>query len=119
MRLVGQRSLLSAAPIGLLAFQSLLGTSSASFPIVTASNTPKQAHVRHLSDVSLRKMSNNEGYVDDISPRAKKLIQDSIDLFSARPNHEIFKRSWTPDAVFEDPLCYAIGTLTKANASTV
>ena len=49
---------------------------------------------RQLNSATIAKMSNGEGYVTDLSPRASKLIQDSIDLFSAKPSHEIFERSW-------------------------
>lgn len=43
------------------------------------------------------------------SARAKQLIADAQDLFSAMPSHKIFDRSWSPHAIFEDPICYATG----------
>lgn len=101
--IANQRTVLSKVPIALLAFQSVLTCPSFSTSMAAASNTPQ------FSKFALSKMSNGEGYVQNVSPRATKLIQDSIDLFSAKPSHEIFKRSWTPDSVFEDPLCYAKG----------
>jgi hypothetical protein len=38
-----------------------------------------------------------------------QLLPHDEQIFSANPSHEIFRRSWAPDAVFEDPLCYAKG----------
>ncbi|PWN48260.1 hypothetical protein IE53DRAFT_370776 [Violaceomyces palustris] len=44
-----------------------------------------------------------------LDQRSKTLIQDSQDLFCAKPSREIFHRSWNPQATFEDPICIAKG----------
>jgi hypothetical protein len=84
MRLaISSRKLFSVAPITLLATQSLLTCTPASYSIaLAASSMPglnNQAR-SHFTQATLNKMSNGEGYVDELSPRASQLIQDSIDV---------------------------------------
>ncbi|GAC99225.1 hypothetical protein PHSY_006825 [Pseudozyma hubeiensis SY62] len=38
------------------------------------------------------------------------LIKDAVDLFSAKPSPTIFARSWSPTAIFADPICHANGS---------
>ena len=45
----------------------------------------------------------------DVDAKTYQLIKDAQDLFSAKPSLEIFKRSWSPDAIFADPICHAEG----------
>jgi hypothetical protein len=75
---------------------------------VAASKTPQRAFT-----VSSSKMSSSDASSDyvagDLSAQTSQRIQDAHDLFGARPSHSIFKRSWSPDAIFEDPICYATG----------
>ncbi|UZJ52222.1 hypothetical protein CBS101457_001542 [Exobasidium rhododendri] len=45
----------------------------------------------------------------DLTAQTTTRIQDAFDLFGAKPSHSIFQRSWSPDAIFEDPICFATG----------
>ncbi|KAK0526978.1 hypothetical protein OC842_005014 [Tilletia horrida] len=45
-----------------------------------------------------------------LSPRTASLIQDAQALFQAKFSPELFTRSWAPNPVFIDPICYAEGT---------
>ncbi|GAA97833.1 hypothetical protein E5Q_04512 [Mixia osmundae IAM 14324] len=39
-----------------------------------------------------------------------QLVQDAMALFGSKPSPEIFKRSWTEGAIFEDPIAYCKGS---------
>ncbi|CAE7207903.1 unnamed protein product [Rhizoctonia solani] len=41
--------------------------------------------------------------------RRRQVIEDVLNLFSSKPNQDIFHRTWRKDAVFEDPLSKCIG----------
>lgn len=41
--------------------------------------------------------------------KRKQVLDDVSELFCSRPTIEIFKRSWRPDAVFEDPISKCLG----------
>ncbi|SPO26819.1 uncharacterized protein UTRI_04130_B [Ustilago trichophora] len=41
------------------------------------------------------------------SKETAQLIRDAMDLFSAKPSPSIFARSWSPNAIFADPICHA------------
>ncbi|SPO26541.1 uncharacterized protein UTRI_04130 [Ustilago trichophora] len=44
------------------------------------------------------------------SSETAQLIKDAMDLFSAKPSAAIFARSWSPNAIFADPICHAHGS---------
>ncbi|PWN97097.1 hypothetical protein FA09DRAFT_330736 [Tilletiopsis washingtonensis] len=44
----------------------------------------------------------------ELDAKSEQLIADAQALFSAKPSEEIFTR-WSPDALFEDPICLAVG----------
>ncbi|SNX84890.1 uncharacterized protein MEPE_03599 [Melanopsichium pennsylvanicum] len=44
------------------------------------------------------------------STESAQLIKDAMDLFSAKPSALIFGRSWSRNAIFADPICYAQGS---------
>ncbi|KAJ1306267.1 hypothetical protein OPQ81_010971 [Rhizoctonia solani] len=41
--------------------------------------------------------------------KRKQVMEDVLNLFSSKPNQDIFHRTWRQDAVFEDPLSKCIG----------
>ncbi|KAG8771656.1 hypothetical protein FS842_004036 [Serendipita sp. 407] len=51
--------------------------------------------------------TSNAGIV--LEGKRKQILEDVLELFCSRPTIEIFQRSWSPDAVFEDPLSQCIG----------
>jgi hypothetical protein len=44
-----------------------------------------------------------------LTENRQQLVKDSLELFSSRPNLDIFRRWWRDDATFEDPLSVAEG----------
>ncbi|KAH7334978.1 hypothetical protein B0J17DRAFT_672300 [Rhizoctonia solani] len=41
--------------------------------------------------------------------KRKQVVEDALNLFSSKPDQDIFHRTWRKDAVFEDPLSKCIG----------
>ncbi|PVG04231.1 hypothetical protein CPB86DRAFT_778494 [Serendipita vermifera] len=41
--------------------------------------------------------------------KRKQVVDDVLELFRSKPTVEIFQRSWSPNAVFEDPLSKCVG----------
>ncbi|CAO1620862.1 unnamed protein product [Jaminaea pallidilutea] len=116
MKLLSTRLASSSCLAPTLLLSSLLFTSSASTvaaaPFQTASLST-QAPLRDFDRLpeSLKAaalMSSSEGG-DQISQLAEQRIADAQALFGAKPSLDIFKRSWAPDAIFEDPICWAQG----------
>lgn len=93
--LTSQTFLLSLAPIS---------SYSAGLTLVSAQQSPPQQPIQKPFSSMAQDSSS-----PSTSDRAKQLISDAQDLFSAKPSHTIFQRSWSPDAIFEDPICYATG----------
>lgn len=46
----------------------------------------------------------------DPTPETAQLVRDAQDLVSAKPSPAIFARSWSPSAIFADPICHAEGS---------
>ncbi|KAJ1024015.1 hypothetical protein NDA13_004846 [Ustilago tritici] len=46
----------------------------------------------------------------DPTPETAQLVRDAQDLASAKPSPAIFARSWSPSAIFADPICHAEGS---------
>ncbi|CDZ96454.1 hypothetical protein [Phaffia rhodozyma] len=46
---------------------------------------------------------NGAPLIDSLSPSRRRTLDDCLDLFSGRASKTILERSWTSDAIFEDP----------------
>ncbi|TDL27435.1 hypothetical protein BD410DRAFT_683936, partial [Rickenella mellea] len=64
-------------------------------------------HHRH-SDIARASFSSGGSPVE-LEGRRKKVMDDVRELFECRPTIEIFQRSWSKDAEFEDPLSHCKG----------
>lgn len=72
-----------------------------------ASTLPQRSF---FSNSKIMSQGNDNNYVSgELTAQTSQRIQDAVDLFSAKPSHSIFKRSWSAHAIFEDPICYAVG----------
>ncbi|CUA67132.1 hypothetical protein RSOLAG22IIIB_07211 [Rhizoctonia solani] len=64
------------------------------------------------SDVGVTRLANgvevqNSGI--PVEGKRRQVIEDVLNLFSSKPDQDIFYRTWRKDAVFEDPLSKCIG----------
>ena len=46
---------------------------------------------------------------EQLTETKKQVLKDLKELYGCKPTPEIFARSWRKDAIFEDPLCHAVG----------
>jgi len=66
--------------------------------------------VRRTSEGERARASFGRGISDEgLSAGRKRVLADMKELFCSRPTIEILERTWSPNAVFEDPLSKCIG----------
>ncbi|CAA7267652.1 unnamed protein product [Cyclocybe aegerita] len=68
------------------------------------------AGVKVDSDAVLRhRRSSSHRHHTELNADHQRVLDDLTELFCCRPTLEILERSWSKDAVFEDPLCKCKG----------
>ncbi|PWN42412.1 hypothetical protein IE81DRAFT_323574 [Ceraceosorus guamensis] len=67
----------------------------------TFGSLPPQKHFSTSSKVNMAEGQQVDG-------KSEELIKSVQDLFSCKPTPAHFLK-WSPDAIFEDPICYAVG----------
>ncbi|KAF8162977.1 hypothetical protein B0H34DRAFT_302165 [Crassisporium funariophilum] len=66
--------------------------------------------IRVDSDTALKhRRSSSQQHHTDLKEYQGRILEDLTELYCCRPTLEIFERSWSKDAEFEDPLCKCKG----------